>query len=132
MKSAKLSALLLVVLAANCARVTPALLTGEQTVRTVVLQATNTVEPLVCSAEARKALTPKPCLQLLDALEPAVDLAIAYNRALREGKPPAIAETIKAFEKLIEVIKNVVPDGASKTVALHDLTVARVRAEGAR
>ena len=117
---------------ASCAKVGPALVAGEKSVRTAVVVAAEKVEPLVCHVEARKVLTNAPCVQLLDALEPAVDLAIAYNRALRDGALPNIPATIAAVDRLIDAVKAVVPASATKTEALSDLVLARVRAEGGR
>lgn len=118
--------------ASACAKVGPTVIAGEKTVRTAVVMAAEKIEPLVCHVEARKVLTNTPCLQLLDALEPAVDLAIAYNRALRDGTVPNIPETIAAFDRLIDAVKAVVPASATKAEALQDLVLARVRAEGGK
>lgn len=124
--------LLAVGLGAGCAKVAPALVAGEKSVRTTIVQVSETIEPLVCAVEARKVLTSRPCLQLLDALEPATELAIAYNRALASGRPPDIVATIAAIDKLIDAVKAVVPAGPAKDAAFQDLVIARVRAEGGK
>ncbi|HEX7769626.1 MAG TPA: hypothetical protein VF422_06320 [Dokdonella sp.] len=127
-----LLAVLLGIGAVGCAKVTPAMKAGEKNVRTTVLFVANQVEPMVCNAEARKVLTAKPCLELLDALEPAVDLAIAYNRAIAQGTLPPIAETVASIEQLIAAVKQVIPDGPAKASALLDLSRARALAEGGK
>lgn len=119
-------------LSAQCAKVAPALVAGEQSVRAAVVEAADKIEPLVCNPEARQVLTNAPCLQLLDALEPATALAIAYNRALAEGRVPDIPSTIAALDKLIDAVKAVVPAGRAKDAAFQELVIARVRAEGGK
>lgn len=130
------SGLLIVVLAtglsASCAKAMPIAVAGEKSVRTTVVMVSEQVEPMVCSPMARQLLTSKPCLQLLDALEPATDLAIAYNRALAANQVPDIAATVKALDDLIAAIRAVVPDGETRAAALQHLGLARGRAQGGK
>jgi hypothetical protein len=109
-----------------------AALTVEKSVRTTVVTASDLVEPIVCAEAARTQFGSGPCLKLLDVLEPTVDLAIAYNRALRTGTPPNITNTVAGIAKLIAAIRDIVPAGAAKDQALDELNTARVLAQGGK
>jgi hypothetical protein len=112
------------------AKHTQTALTAEQSVRTTVVMVSDLVVPLVCDPAPRQRLGTVPCATLLDVLEPAVDLAINYNRALAAGRLPNIGQTVAAIARLIEVVKTLVPDGAGKDLALVQLTRAQARATG--
>jgi len=102
----------------------------ERSVRTTVVSASTVVEPLVCGAEARQVLGSAPCLTFLDVLEPTVNLAIDYNLALQAGKTPPIAQMVTGITALIDAIRQLVPASAARDQAIHDLTTARVQAQG--
>jgi len=124
--------LLAVGLSAGCAKMAPIAMAGEQSLRSTIVMVSQQVEPLVCNPEARAVLTSKPCLQLLDALDPATELAVAYNRALAANQVPDLAATIKAVDNLIAAIRDVVPDNETRAAALQHLALARGRAHGGK
>jgi hypothetical protein len=112
------------------AKHTQTALTAEKSVRTTVVLVSDLVVPLLCDPAPRQRLGNAPCSTLLDVLEPAVDLAINYNRSLAAGRLPNIGQTVAAIARLIEVVKTLVPDSADKAVALGQLTRAQARANG--
>lgn len=124
--------LLAVGLSVGCAKMAPIAIAGEQSLRATIVMVSQQVEPLVCNPEARKVLTSRPCLHLLDALDPATELAMVYNRALAANQVPDLAATIRAVDNLIAAIRDVVPDNATRAAALQHLALARGRAQGAQ